>query len=242
MDEKTAKEIVNYAFKDIFGRDNPFSLDEIKERFAYGIELPRKVKDSMTGGDAWVVGNEDHKVINSTTFEELAKKDGWMKPKKEIKKLDDALKYWDDIAYFPVERLYKNATDCYGSDHVYASSQIYCSAKIEDSQKMVFCNHMINCKYQVASSYTYNSQTGLRNIDSNYSSANFAVVWCTKAAKCMYLSSCIDTYECILCANLVSKKYCIANMQFTKEEYMPIKEALIDWTIKNYDKTHNLGF
>ena len=44
---------------------------------------------------------------------------------------------------------------------------------------------------------------------------------------CYYLSDCSSCSECILCAGLSQKSYCILNKQYSKEEYMEKKNALI---------------
>ena len=42
MDENKAKQITDYVFKDVFGVGNPFSLEEIRKRFASGPSLRQR--------------------------------------------------------------------------------------------------------------------------------------------------------------------------------------------------------
>lgn len=37
---------------------------------------------------------------------------------------------------------------------------------------------------------------------------------------------------CMFCSHIANKRYCIANMQFEKEEYFAIKKQVVDWIVK----------
>ena len=47
------KTICNQIFQGIFGRDCPYDLPELKEKFAFDLKLPELVKDSTTGEDTY---------------------------------------------------------------------------------------------------------------------------------------------------------------------------------------------
>ncbi len=241
MDESKAKGIADFVFKDVFGRENRFSLDEIRDRFAFDIELPRKVKDDMSGDPTWMSGNRAAKVMSTDIIVQQSKKDVWMKPKKKIRTITDLFSDWDEIAYFASEKML-DSSDTAECDDIYRSTSVYHSAKIHDSQKVVFSENLRNCKLVVAGHYSDTTTSSLRFSNCEHMSASFSCVWSGHASRCMYLNNCIDMYECLFCSNLRSKKYCIANMQFTKEEYMPIKQQVINWTIENFRKGNTMGF
>ncbi len=240
MDEKRAKEIVDYTFKDIFGRVNPFTLDQIREKFAFDIPLPFKVKDTVTGKDAWIVKSIGKKVRVWEEWGALESKGDGMVQKEKIRDIDDLLEKFDNIFYNVADKAWE-AKDYAATDNIYLANDIYYSYKVIRSQSSAFSAEILDSKYLVACYYTDSSTAAIRAMDSSFCTSSFGISWSGKISKCMYLSNCKDMYECMFCANLHSRKYCIANMQFTKEEYMPIKEMVIDWTIENFKKGKSLG-
>ncbi len=241
MDERKAKGIVDYAFKDIFGRPNPFSLDEIRKRFAYDINIPERVKDSVSGKETWTVNRKAKKFMHSDDVSMALGKNTWAKPKREIRSMDDLLKGWHEINYFATEKEI-NSRDIAQSESIYYSTGIFGSTRVVQSKNVVFSEYIFESQYIVASLYNIASAAAMRIFDSETTASSFAVEWSAKISKSMYILNCVDMYECLFCSNLQSKKYCIGNMQFTKEEYLPIKEMVIDWTIENFGKGNDEGF
>ncbi len=239
MDEKKAKEIVDFVFKDIFDRPNPFSLEETQKRFAFDVDLPERIKDSVTGKDTWAVKRHGVPAMSVETGEELHKKGKIPKPEK-LSTLDDVFKFWKTSAYFLGDRC-TNSTDVAESDAVFDSSSVYRSSLIHKCQKVVFSKDDWDCK-QIVACRTTVATSCLRVKDSALTTSCFAVAWSKKTTKCMYVNNSYDMYECMFCSNMESKKYCIGNMQFTKEEYEPLKQMVIDWTIKNFGKGNTMGF
>ncbi len=243
MDKKKAKQFADFAFKDIFNRENPFSLDEMEERFAFGLILPKKEKDSLTGNDVWLTRKTTDKVMQWGGWDKQDKNGtGTVREGAGIKNMDDLIGSWNKIMYNLAGRS-ANAIDCIESDSVYDSNELYRCSKAVKSQKCLFCNDIVNDRYCIALTYAWNSTSVIRAVDSRAPlSQSFALNWCGRVSRSMYLSNCMDMYECMFCANLRGKRYCIANMQFTKEEYMPIKEMVIDWTIDNFGPKKSVLF
>ena len=48
-----------------------------------------------------------------------------------------------------------------------------------------------------------------------------------------FLKSCVNCHDCIGCMNLRNKKYCVFNQQYSKEDYLRIKEKLNFGSYKN---------
>lgn len=53
MNKKETLEVVNQVFYNIFERENPYTLEEIEEKFAFDVKSPKQVKDSLTGEITW---------------------------------------------------------------------------------------------------------------------------------------------------------------------------------------------
>ncbi len=240
MDAAKAMETVNFVFKDIFGRDNPFTLGEIQKRFAFDLAIPVPVKDDVTGKDTWSKRRRNVSAMSMQTGTELQEKGTIPKPKK-IDSLNDILSFWRESAYFLGDR-YVNSIGVSESDNIFDSNSVYKSSNAHNCQNAVLSEDNSNCKQIVACRFNNAVMSCIRVLDSTFTTSSFAVMWSKKVSKCMYVNNSFDLYECMFCSNIDTKKYCIGNMQFTKEEYLPIKEMVIDWTIENFGKGNTMGF
>ena len=234
MDEAKAKHIVDYVFKDVFGADNPFSLEEVRERFAFDLELPQKANGAITGEEVWTISEIKDRVIGPKAFIDRMKKDEWMREKKPIDSMDDLLGLWGEINYMQGNR-FEDSTEVAESDNVYHSTFVYRSTETLHSQNIVFSNNNFGCNYLVASSDNSKCTLGVRVRKSVLCSSGFEISASNRVSKSMYIRSSTDLFECIFCSQLRSKRYCIANMQLEKEEYMRAKDLIVEWTLKNFD-------
>ena len=234
MDEAKAKQIVDYTFKDVFGVACPFSLEAVKERFAFDVKLPMKMKGAITGEEVWAAYDIKDTVIGQQAFIAQVRKDDWVKKKGQLNSIDDMLTSWREINYLRGERNI-NSVDITKSDCIYNSSSVYQCYEMIHAQENVFSYNSLDCKYLVASSNNSMCTLGVRMDESVRCSSSFEVSFSDKVSRSMYIHDSVDLYECIFCAHLRSKKYCIANMQFEKEEYLKMKNIVIKWTLENFD-------
>ncbi len=58
---------------------------------------------------------------------------------------------------------------------------------------------------------------------------------CQNSQELMFCKNCVNCSDCILCVNQRNKKYCIENIQYTKEEYLKKKEELYTASSKSLD-------
>jgi hypothetical protein len=235
MDTKEAKKIVDYVFNDVFGVENPLSLEETRDVLAYDIPLPEKVK-SMTGNDyTWGIFDKNEKIMSFAENLEQSGKTDFMLPKKKLSSVSDILKEWEKLDYHVGGR-YLDSKEVLESDGIYESSSIYRSSLQFGCQNMAYCYMNNNSKYLIASRDNSASVSGIRFNQNKYCSSGYDVIWSSKVSKSMYVRDSVDLYECLFCTSLKSKKYCIANMQFEKEEYLKIKKMVIDWTVGELKK------
>ena len=230
MDIQKAKQISDYIFKDVFGVENPYSLEEIAKQFAIDIPTLNKVKCAISGVDTWSFSPKNEKIASQKAIMERFKKDEWIVKKKDINTIDDILKSWQEINYLSGEK-YINSQDVSESDGVYNSSNVYRSISIFDSQNIIFSYKNFNSNYLLASRDNSYCNLGIRMKESIYCSSSFEVSWSNKVSKSMFIHDCYDLYECLFCSHLRSKKYCIANMQFEVEEYLKLKKLVIEWIL-----------
>lgn len=233
MKKEQAKIVADKVFKDIFGIDNPFTLDQIKEKFTKNINLPVQQKCAMSGEEIWVHNPQSqNKHISPEAFLEQYKVDGWMKPKQTINNIEDVLKCWEKVNYLSGNKII-NSDNVDESDSIIGSSNIYHSSLIQDSKNVVFCHNDYYSNFMLASEGNNSCNYGFRLFDSIYTSSSYEVRWSKKVSKSMFINDSDSLYECMFCSGLQAKKYCIANIQFSEEEYFRIKKMVIDWIIKN---------
>jgi len=228
MDSKKAKSIADYIFKDIFGIENPYRLDELKKKFAIDIPSLKKVACALSGNETWTFSSGREKLASQKAITQRFKKDEWMRKKRKIQTIEEILKAWEEINYLTGEK-YINSKDVVQSDGVYNSSLVYQSVAVFNSKNIVFSYKIFDSNYMLASRDNTSCILGIRVKESIFCSSGFEVSWSNKVSKSMYIHDGFDLYECLFCSHLRSKKYCIANMQFSKEEYFKLKKLVVDW-------------
>lgn len=232
MDDKKAKLIINEVFKSVFGENCNLDLDQVISKFAFDIKLPNKVIDGVTGEETWAESINPTKFITQTNMEKYDNYKGWMQPKKEINNLDDILKVWKKINYTTTERCY-DSTNVAKSDTIYNCEDVYRCLDCRLCKNIVFCDGCANSEYVVASQRTANSTYSLRVDDSNNCSNSYNVICSAKISNSFFIQDCNSLYECMFCSHISNRRYCIANMQFEREEYLEIKQEIVKWILNS---------
>ena len=68
MNRVEVEKEISKIFFNIFGKENPFTIQEIEEKFAFDVKLPKQVKDSVTGD--YLVRDGKLKKIYKTRYNE----------------------------------------------------------------------------------------------------------------------------------------------------------------------------
>lgn len=124
MNEKEVKEIINKIFTSVFNRENEYSLEQILEKFAFDIKLPKEVYDSTTNEVTYADSIHSGKFITLSNMEKVDKENGWMREKCEIEDLESLLNLWDKINLTTTERVY-DSINVSKSDTIYRSINVY---------------------------------------------------------------------------------------------------------------------
>lgn len=228
MNDKKVLEVINKIFKNVFERENEYTLDEILEKFAFDIKLPKEVYDSTTNEVTYADSIHSGKFITLTNMEKRDSESGWMQEKVEIEDLNSLLALWDNINLTTTERVY-DSLNVSKSDTIYRSTNVYHSTDMSDSKNIVFCDSCGNSEFLLACQRSGSSNFCIRTDDSVNCSNSYNVICSNKIINSLFIQDCFDLYECMFCSHIASKKYCIANMQFESEEYYEIKKMIIDW-------------
>lgn len=230
MNNKQAMETANKIFVSIFGQKSPYNLEEILTEFAFDIKLPQKVVDSTTGEETWATSVNPTKFITQKNMENFNNGNGWMIKKRPVSSLEDILKIWKKINYTTTERIY-DSSNVSQSDTIYNCENIYRCNDCRFCKNAIYLDGSGNCEFMIASQRSGNSSFCLRVDDSGNCSNSYNVICSAKISNSFFIQDCNSLHECMFCSHMSNRKYCIANMQFEKEEYFAIKKEIVKWIL-----------
>ena len=225
MTNSQALKLFNQTWQTIFNLPSPFtSLDQIKNQLATHIPLPTPVItiDHTTAYTTPTYFHTpsifvDFATLNPTTPQS---------PPSILPSPDSLIQHWLKNYHYVVNKNI-NSVHVTASDNVYKSRQVYNSCYIFNSQDILFCRQIGSSQKLIAS---YNNDTctnSIRLSDSLNCSYCFNVSWSNKVSRCLFVHNGYNLFECLFCFNLYSKKYCIANIQFTPEQYYTLKNQIL---------------
>lgn len=232
MNDTMALEMVNKIFKCVFDKDNNYTLNELLEKFAFDIKLPKQVTDSTTNEITWADSINSGKFITNANMETRDIKDGWMLPKKEISNLQELLDIWNTINLTTTERVY-DSINVSKSDTIYGCENVYRCTDCHRSKNIIFCDSISSSEYILASQRSTTCTFCIRTDDSKDCSNSYNVICSNKVNNSLFVQDCYDLYECMFCSHISNKKFCIANMQFEENEYYDIKKLIIEWILNS---------
>lgn len=232
MNDNKALEIINKIFINVFDKENKENLDEILEKFAFDVKLPKMVHDSTTGEITWADSINSGKFITNSNMEKVDSKKGWMLDKKEINNLKELIDIWNSVNLTTTERIY-DSVNIAKSDTIYRCENVYRSTSCSDSKNIIYCDSCGNSEFLLASKRSGTCTFSIRCDDSKNCSNSYNVICSNKISNSLFIQDCYDLHECIFCSHIASKRYCIANMQFEPDEYYEIKKAIIDWILSS---------
>ena len=229
MNEQAAKEILDKGVGVVFGYQNPLTLQQAKEKFAFDLHLPQEVYDSFSQKPTWASS------INPSQFIALDNpraREEWMIPKRQLGSLEDIITAWAETNYTTTERQI-DSLNIAKSDGIYRSENVYNSCDIRNSKNILFCESGDSYEYVVAGSRSTASSFCIRVEDSQLCTSSFNVIWSNKVSNSFFIQDCYDVMDCMFCSHISGKRFCIANMQFTEEEYTRIKQQVIQWIFQS---------
>jgi hypothetical protein len=230
MDASVAKAIIDKIVGQIFGYQNPLTLEQFQAKFAFDVRLPQQVYDSTTNQPTWASSTNPAKFIsfeNSMNMPEGA----FERPKRPINSIQDILAYWSETNIQAAER-YKDSLTVAESDDVRHSENVFRSQDVESSKNIVFSDSIRpGSEYLAASQRSGSSSFCIRLEDSGECSNSFSVNWSTKISNSFFIQDCANMQDCMFCSHMNSKQFWIANMPFEKAEYHKIKDMVVRWIL-----------
>ena len=235
MDQKQAQELLDTMIWQIFGVQNPLSLEQFMQKFAFDVRLPQPVTDAVDGRVTWAQSTNPTKFIrmeNARTLElaGASAASDYLRPSRPLNSVADILQAWNEINYTTTERL-KDCLNVSESDSIYYSENVYRSQDIRRSRNVLFSDGVSKCEFVAAAQRSGNSTFCIRLEDSGECNNCFGVSWSGKLSNCLFMHDCGDMQDSMFCTNLSGKRFCIANMQYGEKEYTRIRSAVIGWIL-----------
>lgn len=221
---------LNLILDEIFGFRVGMNLEDVEKKLTVGIKLPRQVSCSVTAKPLWVV-DDGGKFISEEAIMDRARIDDFMLPKKPLDNFEEVLGVWRDIGAVLGEKSL-DSQDTLESDNIFASNAIFRSSYIIASKQILFSESLVQCEYVVAGSQSTMSQFCTRVFSSKECTNSFEVSYCAKVRNSFFVHDCADVSDSLFCAHIRSKRFCIANMQFTEEEYRKLKDIILRDVVK----------
>lgn len=230
MTQQDAQNILDKIIGQVFGYQNPLSLAQFMQKFAFDIALPQQVYDTTDGTPTWAQTTTPTKYIkveNALKRDDLFHKDG---QKIDFKSIEEILSAWSDINYYTTER-YTDCSDILESDTIQQSQFVYRSQDIRRAKNVIFSDGVSDSEFIAASQRSSRNNFCVRVEDSVDCSNSFHVTWSAKINNSIFIHDCYDMKDSMFCTNMAGAQYCIANMQYTKEEYEEIRKMVIGWLL-----------
>lgn len=227
MSAAQAKEILDKVVAQVFGFQNPLTLEQAREKFAFDLRLPKQVVDSTTGQTTWASSVNPTKFI---TVENMFKREDWLIPPRKLNNIEDIIAAWAETNFTATER-FIDSINIGESDNIYNSENIFRSNDIHGCKNAIFCEGTNNSEFCVASSRCTTSSFVIRCEDSQLTTNSFNVIWSAKVSNSYFIQDCYDCADCMFCSHIAGKRFCVANMQFDEAEFRRLKNEVVKWIL-----------
>lgn len=234
MKEAQILQTTNKIFQAVFGRDNPYNLDQLKTKFAFDIILPVPVKDAITGETTYSALPNAKKYLTDANVHKRDIEVGWMQPKKPIKSLKELLVLWEENNFTTTERVY-DSENVTASDPIYNAENVYNSTNSGNGKNLIFCDGTYRSNFALACQRSNEVNFCIRADDSNACTNSYNVICSGKISNSLFIQDCSNLHECIFCSHIANREFCIVNMQFESEEYYYFKAQIINWILSDTD-------
>lgn len=221
------KNDANIVIKRVFGDDFSVGVEEFVKLYLQDINLPEKVT-SLFGGDTWTsVPGLDKYAAQDSVLKQASEHD-WIYPKEDIDSLETLNRLIGRSDFMQSSRSY-DAINVKESDDVARSQNVFRSQNVVDSKNIYYCSWIWDSEYLLGCTRSGNSTFSIGLVEGVDCADSYRVYGSHKITKSMFIKSCYDMSECMFCSHMQHKRFCIANMQYTEEEYRKLKKKILSW-------------
>ncbi len=237
MTQAEAKKVLDTIVGQVFGYQNPFTLDQFMSKFAFDVRLPQTVVDAIDGSETWAQS------INPTKFVKMDNARGleiagasqatdYLRPARKLANIEDIMQAWNEINFTTTERL-TDSLNVSESDNISYSENVYRSLDVRTSKNVIFSDGVNGSEYMAASQRSGDSTFCIRLDDSGECTNCFNVSWSGRLTNCLFMHDTGDMQDSMFCTNISGQRFCIANMQFDEAEYTRLRDIVVRWILTN---------
>lgn len=235
MTTAEAQQLLDKIIGQVFGFQNPLTLEQFMAKFTFDIRLPQPVTDTIDGSTTWAQSTNPTRFVKLKNARGLelggaSPKTDYLRPKRALNSVEDVLAAWNEINLTTTER-YKDSLNVSESDNIYYSENVYRSQDIHKSKNILFSDGVSNSEFVVASQRSGDSTFCIRIEDSGNCTNSFNVSWSGNITNCFFMHDTGDMQDSMFCTNIKGKRFCIANMQYEEAEYKQIKDMVARWIL-----------
>jgi hypothetical protein len=230
MNEQLAKEILDKVVGTVFGYQNPLTLEQARQKFAFDRRLPQQVYDSTTGEVTWSSAKNATKYITLDNMNKRGAADEWLIPARPLATVEDAIAAWAETNFTATERVIDSVNVAL-SDNIMSSENVYNSFDMRQSKNILFTEGGQDSEYIIGGFSSATSSFCIRVEESQLCTNSFQVNWSAKVSNSFFMQDCFDCMDCMFCSHVAGKRFCVANMQFDEAEYNRLKLEVIRWIL-----------
>lgn len=231
MNAQEAQKILDKIIGQVLGYQNTLSLDQFMQKFAFDVRLPQQVNDSTDGSVTWASSTNPTRFITQENARNNETKDSeGLYAKEPINNLQELLDKWNRINLTTTERQI-DSLNIAESDNIIKSENVYRSQDIRRSKNVLFSDGVEDSEFIAAGQRCGANSFCIRVEDSGECSNSFGVSWSTRITNCLFIQDAADMQDSMFCYNIKGKQYCVANMQYTKEEYEKLRAEVVKWLL-----------
>lgn len=231
MNTEEAKVILDKIVGQVFGYQNPLSLEQFMEKFAFDIRLPQKVYDSTDNTPTWAASTNPTRFMKmeNARNNETSATEG-LYAKQPINNLQELLEKWNSINYTTTERQI-DSLNVAESDDIIRSENVFRSSGIQRSKNVLFSEDVHDSEFIACGQRAGSNTFCVRIQDSGECSNSFEVSWSSRITNCLFIHDASDMQDSMFCTNIKGKRFCVANMQFEEAEYMRLRQQVVQWIL-----------
>jgi len=235
MTTTEAQTLLDKIVGQVFGYQNPLTLEQFMQKFTFDIRLPQPVTDSTDGTMTWAQSTNPTRFVKMHNARGLVVGDAgpntdFLRSARPLNTIEDIMAAWNEINFTTTER-YKDSLNVSESDNIYYSENVYRSQDIRKSKNILYSDGVSGCEFVVASQRSGDSTFCIRIEDSGNCTNSFNVSWSGNITNCFFMHDTGDMQDSMFCTNIKGKRFCIANMQYEEAEYKRIREIVARWIL-----------
>ena len=231
MNQTDAKVILDKIVKQVFGVDNPLTMQQMVDKFTFDLNLPNKVVDSTDGSETWSSSNTATKFVkmNNARNNEATVSEG-LYATQPIKDLSDLLTKWQHINLITTE-FALDSINVAESDMITSSENVFHSRDIHNSKNILYSDTITDSEYLFASQGSVQVTFCIRDENSIRCANSFGTTRSADLSNCIMMHDCGDMQDSMFCSNMKGRRFCIANMQFDEAEYRRLHKQVVEWIL-----------